>query len=564
MADFYSELAQVVFPHVTKTPDDYYRQYPPRELPQGARVTRFAPSPTGFVHIGSLMTALIESRVAHQSGGVYFLRIEDTDKKREQDRSVEEIVQNLINFELVPDEGVISIDPLVEIGDYAPYTQSARIGIYEAFAKALVASGHAYPCFCTEEELSEIRKQQETQRVKPGYYGEWAKWRDANLEDVKARIDAGERPVIRVRAPYPTEARVQFHDVIKGDLDLPENDQDTVLLKSSSLPTYHFAHVVDDTLMRVTTVIRGDEWLPSTALHIQVFDYIGAPLPEFAHVAPIAKMDGSSKRKLSKRKDPEMNMMFYYSAGYPAQAVIEYLLNLANSGFYDWRQANPDAPHTDYPFKLEDMGVAMPLLDLVKLNDISKDIVAYYSAEQVYKYGVAWAAQYDSRLAQILQADPAYSIRVFDVERGGSAPRKDIVNWSDIERACGFYFDELYEAAVDAEGFPMPEGIASDDIDDILQQVMAFDPSISKDDWLQTMRDLSARLGFAPNMKTFKKNPDDYKGHFGDVMMVVRVALTGKTNTPDLYEILQAYGRARIEARIQRALQATAKGETQA
>ncbi len=547
------ELAQLLFPHIAKTPADLFDQYPPRDLPPGARVTRFAPSPTGFVHLGSLLTALVDSRVARQSGGVYFLRIEDTDKKREQDRSVEQIVQNLSNFDLTPDEGVMRADPLVEVGAYGPYTQSARVDIYETFAKDMVARGYAYPCFCSEEELAQLRKQQEAQGVKPGYYGPWAIWRNATLEQVKARLDAGERPVIRIRAPYPTEARVRFHDVIKGDLDLPANDQDTVLLKSNSLPTYHFAHVVDDTLMYVTTIIRGEEWLPSAPLHIQIFEYLGVPLPDFAHVAPIAKMEGSSRRKLSKRKDPEFNVMYYYEVGYPTQAVIEYLLNLANSSFYDWQKANPDKPYTDFPFKLEDMGVAMPLFDMVKLNDISKDVVATYSAEQAYEYGVAWAEQYEPRLAQILKSDPAYSIAVFNVERDGPAPRKDIVNWSDMERACGFYFDDLYEDEVARSGYPMPTLDAAD-IAAILDHVRGFDPALSKDDWLDDMRSLGERLGFARNAKTFKKNPDAFKGHFGDVMMVVRVALTGRTNTPDLYEILHVFGTDRIQRRVAQAL----------
>ncbi len=549
----HSELANLLFPHVTQTPEDVFRQYPQRSLPQGARVTRFAPSPTGFVHIGSLLTALVENRVAHRSGGVYFLRIEDTDKKREQDRSVEEIVQTLINFELAPDEGVVSVDPLVEVGDYGPYTQSARIELYEVFAKYLIEQGRAYPCFCSEEELAEIRQQQEAAHVKPGYYGEWAKWRDASLDAVKERLDAGERPVIRIRAPYPTEARVHFRDVVKGDLDLPENDQDTVLLKSNSLPTYHFAHVVDDTVMRVTTVIRGEEWLPSAPLHIQIFEYLDVPILEFAHIAPIAKMDGSSKRKLSKRKDPEANMMYYAEAGYPAQAVTEYLLNLANSSFYDWRQANPDAPHTEFPFELADMGVAMPLFDLVKLNDISKNIVAGYSADQVYEYGVAWAEQYDTDLASILKADPAYSVAVFNVERDDPAPRKDIVNWSDIRRACGFYFDSIYQQMVAESGYPLLE-VDRESIAAILAHVRTFDPAVPKEVWLQDMRILAAQLGFAANMKTYKKTPDAFKGHFGDVMMVVRVALTAQTNTPDLYAILCVYGSERIKQRLQQTL----------
>lgn len=553
MSDFHAQLAQLVFPHIDKTPEDYYRQYPPRELPEGRKVTRFAPSPTGFVHIGHLMTALIDSRIARQTGGLYILRVEDTDKKREKDRSVEQIVQTLHNFELPPDEGVIDFDPIVEVGAYGPYTQSERVEIYETFAKYMIQQGTVYPCFCSEEELAALRQQQEAQNVKPGYYGEWAKWRDASLEQVKAELDKGNRPVIRVRAPYPNDERVNFHDIIRGDLSLPANDQDTVLLKSNSLPTYHFAHVVDDALMRVTTVIRGDEWLPSAPLHIQLFNFLGIPLPDFAHVAPIATMDGSSKRKLSKRKDPEANMAYYYEAGYPAQAVTEYLLNLANSSFYDWREANPGVSYTEFTLRLEDMGVAMPLFDLAKLNDISKDVIASYSAEQVYNYAVEWAVQYNSQLAAILQADPAYSTSVFNVERAGTAPRKDIINWSDVERACGFYFDELYEASIAANGYPMPPFDAAD-IVAVLQHIAEFDPEVPKDVWLEDMRSFAESLNFSRDAKTFKKNPGMYKGHFGDVMMVVRVALTGRTNTPDLYETLRTFGQVRIQKRVAYAL----------
>lgn len=547
------ELADLLFPHITKTPADYYAQYPPRQLPQGAKVTRLAPSPTGFVHIGSLWIALVNRQLAHQSGGVFFLRIEDTDKRREIPRSVEEIVTNMINFHVTPDEGYVSVDPLVERGAYAPYVQSQRVEIYETFAKYLVEKGRAYPCFCTEEELDRLRKSQEAQGVpRPGYYGSWAIWRNATLEQVKERLDAGERPVIRIRAPYPNETRARFTDAIKGEIDMPANDLDSVLLKSNSLPTYHFAHVIDDTLMHVDPIIRGEEWLSSAPLHIQTFEFLDLPIPQFAHVAPIAKMDGTSKRKISKRKDAEANVMFYYEAGYPVQAVSEYLLNVANSSFYDWRKANPDQPYQDFPIKLEDMGVAMPLFDLVKLNDISKDIVATYTAEQVYAYGLEWARQYHPRLADLITADPAYSLDVFNLERTGTAPRKDIVNWSDIERACGFFFDALYAESIAAE-FPMPS-YTTDVIRAILERVRAFDPAVTKEDWLSGMRSLGESLGFARDAKTFKKHPEAFKGHFGDVMMVVRVALTGRTNTPDLYEILKILGQERINRRIDQAL----------
>jgi glutamyl-tRNA synthetase len=432
------------------------------------------------------------------------------------------------------------------------------VEIYEAFAKDMVARGNAYPCFCSEEELNRIRKEQEAANALPGYYGRWAKWRDATLEQVKAELEKGNRPVIRIRAPYPNEARTRFRDLIRGELDLPANDQDSVLVKSNSLPTYHFAHVVDDTLMRVNTIVRGEEWLPSAPLHIQTFEFLGLPLIDFAHVAPIAKMDGTSRRKLSKRKDPEADVMYYYAAGYPTQAVTEYMLNLANSGFYDWRKANPDAPALDYPFKLEEMGVAMPLFDIVKLNDISKDIIAAYDAPKVYQLVAEWAKEFNPRLLDVLTADKEYTIRVFSVERYTSAPRKDLVNWSDVERVYSFFFDALFDPQADG-GYPLPN-LDPTDISRILYHVRQFDPvTTPKEAWLEDMRGLAEGLGFARDAKTFKKNPGEYKGHFGDVMMVVRVALTGRTNTPDLYEILQIFGTERIGRRIEMALAFTNK-----
>ncbi len=561
MTERHHELAQLLFPHVTQTPDDWYAKYPPRKLPEGALVTRYAPSPTGFVHIGSIYASLISRRVAHQSGGVFFLRIEDTDKKREKDGSIEEIVRNLINFDLRPDEGVVSVDPEIEAGDYAPYTQSERVAIYETFAKFLIAKGLAYPAFDSEDELDDLRKNQEAQKVKPGYYGEFARWREASVEQVKARLDAGERPVIRVRAPYPTDARVRFHDKVKGDLDMPANDQDTVLLKSNSLPTYHFAHVVDDTLMRVNMVIRGDEWLPSAPLHLQLFDYIEQPAPMFAHISPIAKMDGTSKRKLSKRKDPEASMMYYYEAGYPVQAVEEYLLNLANSDFQDWRKANPTAPNSEFRVRLEEMGKSSPLFDIVKLNDISKDVVATYTAEQVYAYALTWAKQYHPKLAQVLETQRDYALRVFNVERTTPAPRKDIVNWSDVERALGFFFDELFYDHVSAHGYPMPS-VGKEAITTVINYCRTFDLSTPKETWLANMREFAEQNGFARDAKTYKQDPTRYKGHFGDMMMVLRVALTGKTNTPDLYEIMQTMGQARVEQRLSYAVEHYADAPT--
>ncbi|MDX2161240.1 MAG: glutamate--tRNA ligase family protein [bacterium] len=549
----HAQLAALLFPHIDKTPADWLAHYPPRPLPPGAFVTRYAPSPTGFVHIGSIYASLVARRAAHQTGGVFFLRIEDTDKKREQDGSIEKIVANMINFGLQPDEGIVQVNPEIELGAYAPYTQSERVEIYETFAKDLVARGLAYPAFDTDAELDAMRRAQEAQNAKPGYYGEWARWRSASLEQVRAKLEAGERPAIRVRAPYPNAAHIQLEDEIRGFIDMPANDTDAVLLKSSNrLPTYHFAHVVDDTLMRVNLVTRGDEWLPSVPLHLQLFSYIGQPAPKFAHIAPIAKMDGTARRKLSKRKDPEADMTYYYQAGYPEQAVTEYLLNLANSSFQDWRRDNPRTPNHAFGFSIHKMGVAPPLFDLVKLNDISKNVIATFSAAEVYGLVQTWANKHDPRIAAVLAADPAYSEAVFNVERMTASPRKDIVNWSDVERAVGFFFDPLFADAVARDGYPMPE-YPRQVITAILDHVAGFDPAQPKEIWLAEMRTFAEAHGFARDAKTYKQAPDQFHGHFGDMMMVVRVGLTARTNTPDLHEIMHTLGTERVRARIAQA-----------
>lgn len=548
-----ARVAELLFPHVTQTPQDILAQFPARRLPPGAWVTRFAPSPTGFIHIGGIFSALVSKRLAHQTGGVFFLRIEDTDKKREVESGVKEIVENLLNFDLKPDEGPVQVDPIAEAGAYGPYTQSRRADIYAVFAKDLVARGLAYPCFCSPEELEAIRQAQAGSRVKPGYYGPWAKDRDLALEQIEDNLAKKPGFVIRFRAPYPAEDKVQLDDLIRGRLEFPDNDQDAVLLKSDGLPTYHLAHVVDDALMGTSLIIRGDEWIPSVPLHLQLFRAMNLPLPKFGHVAPIAKMDGSSRRKLSKRKDPEAAVSYYYERGYPAQSVIEYLLNLANSDFEDWRRRNPDAPYTDFELKIGQMASSNALFDLQKLNDISKNIIARYSAATVYDLALAWAQRYDPRLAALLRRDVDYALAVFGVERTGPAPRKDIVNWSDVERACGFFFDELYEE-VAAGGYPWP-AVEPDTRRSVLAYCIEQLPALGdRDSWLQDMRQFAESLGFAKDTKTYKSNPGLYKGNWGDVMMVLRVALAAKQFTPDLYAVITTLGTARAVARLRRAM----------
>jgi glutamyl-tRNA synthetase len=471
------------------------------------------------------------------------------------ERGVEGIVESLMNFSLMPDEGPTTTDPITEEGSYGPYEQSKRTDLYAVFAKAMVAAGKAYPCFMSSEELDQIRKEQQAKKVRPGIYGHWAKSRDLTADEIAERIEAGEAFVIRIRAPFPNEGRLVVDDAIRGKLEMPANDKDQVLIKSDGLPTYHFAHVVDDTLMRISLVLRGDEWIPSVALHVQTFEFLGLPLPNYAHIAPIGKMDGSSKRKLSKRKDPEADVTYFAEQGYPTRAVLEYLLNIANSAFEEWRAEHPDAHFTEYELQLDNMGVSLALFDLDKLDSIGKDVLAGYTAEELYEAAVAWAADTDPDLHAILTADPTYTRRVFNVEREGDAPRKDIAKLADIREAYGFFFDELYAASLEATPYSenMPDTLSDEAVVEIMDRCIEDVRTLgTKQEWIDGMRSWATDNGYARRNKDYKKDPDAYKGTFGNVMMAYRVALSNKTFTPDLYEMITALGEERAVARLQR------------
>ena len=543
------QLAALLFPDVTETVDDLERRFPPRDLKEGARVTRFAPSPTGFLHIGGLFSALISKLNAATTNGLFLLRIEDTDKKREITDGVSEIIKGLSAFGVDIDEGVIGFEQ--ERGDYGPYQQSRRAAIYHVVAKKLVEEGLAYPCFCTEEELTAIREKQEALSLDTkGYFGAWAVYRDTPFEKQKELLSAGKPWTLRLRSPGDPGKRVAFDDLIKGRIEMPENIQDVVLLKQDGIPTYHFAHAVDDHFMRVTHVVRGDEWIASVPLHIQLFKTCGFRLPKYAHIAPIMKEDNGGKRKLSKRKDPEAAVTYYAEQGYPKESVLEYLLTLANSNFEDWRRANPTAPQSAFPFNLKKMSTSGALFDLDKLNDVSKNVISVMDAQTVLDKTLDWAKDFDPQLYELLSADPDQSRAMFSIDRGGKKPRKDIAKWSEVKDYFSYFFDALFETSL-AE---LPENITPDLASAVLDAYeAAYDPADDKEQWFERIKALCAPLGCTPNVKEYKQNPDAFKGHVGDLSTVIRVAVTGRKNTPDLFSIMQILGEDRVRARLRAA-----------
>ena len=546
----YKDLANLIFPDA-KEISYFEEKYPERDLPEGAIVTRFAPSPTGFVHIGGLYQSLIARKLASQTNGVFFLRVEDTDQKREVENAVSGIVTSLKDFAIEPDEGMISEDE--GKGNYGPYKQSQRKEIYQAYAKYLIEQGKAYPCFCTPEDVEEIRAKQEAAKIRPGYYGVWAKCRTVTVEDAIKRIQNGENYIIRFKSPGREDRKIQHHDVIKGKVDFPENDQDIVIIKADGLPTYHFAHAVDDHLMHTTHVIRGDEWLSSVPLHLQLFHELGFKAPKYAHIAPIMKNDNGNKRKLSKRKDPEAAVGYYEQEGIPAEAVNEYLLNIANSTFENWRRANQDKSIDEFELQLNKMSVSGALFDMVKLLDVGKTVISKFTAEEVYEKSIEWAKKYDSELEEMLK-DKDYSLKVFGIERGNKKPRKDIAKWSDVKNSIIYMYDNKFLNA--EQEYPYQVINDNADIEKILKLYIEkyYDQNDDKQTWFDKIKELSGEMGFAKEVKEFKANPDMYKAHVGDVSTVLRVALTGRTNTPDMYEIMQILGKESIEKRFEKAM----------
>ena len=547
----YKDLADMIFPEA-KDISYYEEKYPRRNLKEGAIVTRFAPSPTGFVHIGGLYQSLIAKKLANQTEGVFFLRIEDTDQKREVENGVENIINSLKDFGLEPDEGMIS--ETEEKGKYGPYKQSERKEIYQAYAKYMIAQGKAYPCFCTPEEGEELRKKQEAAKVRPGYYGVWAKCRHLTIEEMAEKIKSGESYIIRFKSPGREDRKIKHKDVIKGNVEFPENDQDIVIIKADGLPTYHFAHAVDDHLMGTTLVIRGDEWLSSVPLHLQLFYELGFKAPKYAHIAPIMKNDNGNKRKLSKRKDEEAAVSYYEEQGIPEEAVKEYLLNIANSTFENWRRANPDKDISEFQLQINKMSVSGALFDMVKLLDVGKTVISKFTAEKVYEEALKWSSRHDKELEKLLE-DKDYSLKVFGIERGNKKPRKDIAKWSDVKDNIEYMYDELFYSK--KQDYPYQTINDKNEIEKILNLYIEkyYDENDDKQVWFDKIKELSGELGYAKEVKEFKENPGKYKAHVGDVSTVLRVALISRTNTPDMYEIMKILGKKRIEERFKKAIE---------
>ena len=539
----YKELADLIFPDA-KDVSYYEEKYPERNLKEGAIVTRFAPSPTGFVHIGGLYQSLVAKKMAKQTDGVFFVRIEDTDQKREIENGVSEILTSLKEYDLSPDESLN--EDGTDNGNYGPYIQSKRKDIYQAYAKSLLEKGLAYPCFCSAEDLNEIRENQTKARQRTGYYGEWTRCRNMPVDMAIEKIKNGDSYIVRLKSPGNPDKKIKHKDLIKGNIEFPENDQDIVIIKSDGLPTYHFAHAVDDHLMRTNLVIRADEWVASVPLHLQLFYMLGFKAPKYAHIAPIMKEEDGNKRKLSKRKDPEAAVSYYREEGIPKEAVIEYLMNIANSNFEAWKKGNKDKSVDDFNFDIKKMGVSGALFDMVKLLDVSKTVISTYSAEKVLEDVLNWASTYDKDLYELLNRDKEYALKIFGIERGNVKPRKDIAKWSDVKDSIIYMFDDRFLTSnIEYEYQKITD---KNEIEKIVSTYFDkyYDENDDKQTWFNKMKDLSEELGYAREVKEYKNNPDSYKGHVGDISTVIRVKITGRANTPDLYEILKVLGKESV------------------
>lgn len=541
------DLADLIFPNLEHDVEYYEALYPERNLKEGEKVTRFAPSPTGYLHIGGFFQALIDYVLAKNSNGIFYLRNEDTDKAREVDTAVELIMKTLNQYGLVPDEyeyeGKI-------VGEYGPYIQSERKEIYHAYIKRLIEIGRAYPCFCTREELNEMRQKQEERKKRTGYYGSYAKCRKLSVEEQIEKIKLNTPYVIRFRSNGDFDNKIVFEDLVKGRLSLSENDIDDVIMKSDNmLPTYHFAHVVDDHLMHTTHVVRGEEWLPSVTKHIEMFKAFGFKPPKYIHTPLIIKRDGDSVRKISKRKDPEASMSYYTEKGYPEEAVIEALMTIINSNYEEWHTSNPDKTFRDFTFSPKKMSSSGALFDLEKLNNISRDVISKMTKEELLERSLNWANKFDEELKELIEKDKEYYMNIINIERCQKKPRKDYETYSDIKNYIWYMYDELFIKEDKTYEF---NGIDIEEVRNVLKTYFDkyYDASFDKDTWFNKMKEAAEEMGYCANMKEYKLNPDNYKGSIADFSMIIRVALTTKTTTPDLYEIMKLLGTDRIKERI--------------
>ena len=551
----YQQLAELLFPSVTQTPEEVEALYPPRQLPEGAKVTRFAPSPTGFVHFGGLFPSTIGERLAHQSGGVFYLRIEDTDAKREVEGAAEGLIRTLAHYGVLFDEGaVIGENGIEGKGNYGPYKQSERAHLYHVFAKKLVQDGKAYPVFTTQEELDALNATDKKAEIKAKDWHEdqseqrekMLRAREITLDEVKEHLAAKHPFVLRLLADGDPERKTPFTDLVKGKLEIPENDEDFVLLKSDGIPTYHFAHAVDDHLMGTTHVIRGEEWLPSLAKHIMLFRYLGFRLPKYMHIAQIMRLDeAGNKKKLSKR-DMGANMDDYSRMGYAPACVCEYIMTLLNSNYEEWHMQNPEKPYTDFPFNIKKMSSSGCLFDFNKLNDVSKNVISRMSAKEVYEQVRDWALQYDAEFGALLAKDPDYATAIFAIGRGGKKPRKDFATWAEVKDFMGFFYDEYFTVR-DAYDEKFDRADIRAALEGFLQ---SYAPSDDMNVWFDKIKAVAESIGYATDMKEYKQNPDAFRGSVADVSMFLRVAVTGKLNSPDMYAVMQILGEDRVEQRV--------------
>lgn len=549
----YSDLANLIFPDILETVADLEKKYPNRNLPEGAMVTRFAPSPTGFLHTGSLFTSMISYHLAKQSNGVFYIRLEDTDTKREIKGSGDDLLKQLANFGIIPDEGFLGEGK--ETGNYGPYKQSERAYIYKVVIKDLIQRGLAYPCFCSAEDLSSLRALQESQKEIPGYYGKYAKCRFLSVDEQIAKIKNGEAYIIRFKSQGNHENKVHVHDEIRGDLDLTENDQDIVILKSDGLPTYHFAHLVDDHFMHTTHVTRGEEWLSSLPIHLDLFKTMGWEAPKYAHLPVIMKVENGNRRKLSKRKDQEAAVSYFLEQGYPKYAVIEYLLTLANSNYEMWREENLDKSYDDFILTFGKMSLDGALFDIDKIQNIAKERLALKKAEVVVAETKAWAQEYAPDFYQVILSDEEKFTKIINIDRDKPKPRKDYAKYSDIYPIIAFFYNDNYAKLLE-NSFEWNKDKNKDDIIAILNDYKEnMNLALDESEWFNSIKELAARHGFAANVKDYKKNPEAYKGHVGDASEFIRVAITGRRNAPNLYACLTILGEAEVKRRFELALE---------
>lgn len=541
------DLANLIFSDVNETIEDLEKRFPKRNLSENALVTRFAPSPTGFLHTGSLFTSLIAYKLAKDSNGVFYIRLEDTDTKREIEGSGEDLLKQLKAFNIIPTEGYLGNH---EVGSYGPYKQSERASIYRVVIKHLIEIGRAYPCFCTSEDLDALRKDQEIKKLTPGYYGEFAKCRNISVDEAYERIKDGEHYVIRFKSNGNHENKIKVHDLIRGDLELSENDQDIVILKSDGLPTYHFAHAVDDHFMRTNCVTRGEEWLSSLPIHIELFNTLGFELPSYAHLPVIMKLDNGNRRKLSKRKDDEAAVSYFLKDGYPVEALIEYLLTIANSNFEEWKAEHKTTSNDEFKLTFEKMSLDGALFDIMKLKFISKEILSRMTKEEITNRAYEWAKIYDEKLLHLIDLDRNYFMSIMNIEREKENPRKDYEKFSDIFNAIKFFYKDYYLELMQNE-LPFNPFIEKSVIKSLLKEFIdTLDLSLDEQNWFNSLKELGKKFGFAESNKIYKQNKDQYIGHVGDVAEILRITFTSSKQSPNLYYVLQILGKEQLKERI--------------